>query len=91
MLGVGALTKEGNVPPFSNRDPVFVDIAAPGQELTSTFPRNLTALRPSCVEQGYTLCANDDFRRVEGTSFAAPQVSAAALMLSMRPNLRRTR
>jgi Subtilase family len=89
VLGVGALTKEGNVPPFSNRDPVFVDIAAPGQELTSTFPRNLTALRPSCLEQGYTLCANDDFRRVEGTSFAAPQVSAAAaLMLSMRPNLR---
>jgi subtilisin family serine protease len=89
VLGVGALTKEGNVPPFSNRDPVFVDIAAPGQELTSTFPRNLTALRPSCVEQGYTPCASDDFRRVEGTSFAAPQVSAAAaLMLSMRPNLR---
>ncbi len=88
VLGVGALSKEGNVPPFSNRDPVFVDIAAPGQELTSTFPRNLTALRPSCVEQGYTPCASDDFRRVEGTSFAAPQVSAAAaLMLSMRPNL----
>ena len=42
VLGVGALSKEGNVPPFSNRDPVFVDIAAPGQELTSTFPRNLT-------------------------------------------------
>jgi hypothetical protein len=89
VLGVGALTKDGNVPSFSNRDPVFVDIAAPGQELTSTFPRNLTALRPSCLEQGYTPCASDDFRRVEGTSFAAPQVSAAAaLMLSMRPNLR---
>jgi hypothetical protein len=89
VLGVGALTKDGAVPPFSNRDPVFVDIAAPGQELISTFPRQLTAVRPSCVEQGYTLCAGDEFRRVEGTSFAAPQVSAAAaLMLSVRPKLR---
>jgi subtilisin family serine protease len=89
VLGVGALTKDGAVPPFSNRDPVFVDIAAPGQELLSTFPRQLTAVRPSCVEQGYTPCAGDEFRRIEGTSFAAPQVSAAAaLMLSVRPKLR---
>ena len=89
VLGVGALTKDGAVPPFSNRDPVFVDIAAPGHELLSTFPRQLTAARPSCVEQGYTPCAGDEFRRVEGTSFAAPQVSAAAaLMLSVRPKLR---
>ena len=89
VLGVGALAKDGAVPPFSNRDPVFVDIAAPGQELISTFPRQLTALRPSCAEQGYTLCAGEEFRRVEGTSFAAPLVTAAAaLMLAVRPNLR---
>ena len=89
VVGVAALTRDGAVPQFSNRDPVYVDVSAPGVDVVSTFPRNLTASRPSCLEQGYTPCANDEFRRAEGTSFAAPQVSAAAaLVLSVRPNLR---
>ena len=29
----------GSVPAFSNRDPLFIDIAAPGQDIFSTFPR----------------------------------------------------
>jgi Subtilase family len=89
VVGVGALARDGAVPQFSNRDPVYVDVSAPGMDLLSTFPRNLTSARPTCAEQGYTPCANDEFRRAEGTSFAAPQVSAAAaLVLSLRPNLR---
>ena len=48
----------------------------------------MTAERPSCPEQGYTPCATDDFRPPEGTSFAAPQVTAvAANLLGVRPQL----
>jgi serine protease len=88
VIGVSALAKDGAVPSFSNRDPIFNDISAPGEELVSTFPQQLTARRPSCVDQGYSLCGSEEYRAGEGTSFAAPQVSAAAaLLLSVRPLL----
>jgi subtilisin family serine protease len=89
VLGVSALARDGTAPPFSNRDAVFNDLAAPGQEIISTFPRKLTALaRPACAEQGYSLCAADEYRSAEGTSFAAPQVSAAAAtLIATRPDL----
>jgi subtilisin family serine protease len=91
VLGVSAVAKDGSVPVFSNRDALYNDIAAPGQEIVSTFPRALTAKRASCQEQGYSLCGPDEYRLAEGTSFAAPQVSAAAATLiatnpSLRPN-----
>jgi Subtilase family len=89
VIGVGALSRDGAVPLFSNRDPIFNDLTAPGEEIVSTFPRQLTAQRPACEEQGYSTCGPDEYRTAEGTSFAAPQVSAAAaLLLSMRPLLR---
>jgi subtilisin family serine protease len=81
VLGVGALTRSGNVPDFSDQDPTFVDVAAPGVGIFSTFPKTLTAVQPDCTAQGYTDCAVGDYRRPEGTSFAAPQVSAAAAVL----------
>jgi len=81
VLGVGALTRSGNVPDFSDRDTKFVDIAAPGVGIFSTFPTDLTGQQPACVEQGYTDCASGDYHKPEGTSFAAPQVSAAAAVL----------
>jgi subtilisin family serine protease len=81
VVGVGALTRSGNVPDFSDQDPVFVDIAAPGVGIFSTFPKHLTAAQPGCAEQGYTDCAIGDYQKPEGTSFAAPQVSAAAAVL----------
>jgi hypothetical protein len=81
VIGVGALTRSGNVPDFSNRDPVFNDLVAPGVGIFSTFPAPITALRPSCVDQGFSDCGSDEYRNAEGTSFAAPQVSAAAAML----------
>jgi subtilisin family serine protease len=81
VLGVGALTRSGDVPDFSDQDPVFVDIAAPGVGIFSTFPKVLTQAQPSCSAQGYTDCAIGDYRHPEGTSFAAPQVSAAAAVL----------
>jgi subtilisin family serine protease len=89
VLGVSAVAKDGSSPPFSNRDAVYNDIAAPGQEIVSTFPRALTAKRPGCAEQGYSPCGPDEYRLAEGTSFAAPQVSAAAAtLIATEPDLR---
>ena len=81
VIGVSALTRSGNVPDYSNRDAIYNDIAAPGSSIYSTFPLALTAERPTCVDQGYSDCGTDDYRDPEGTSFAAPQVSAAAAVL----------
>ena len=89
VLGVGAVAQDGTVPGFSNRDPIYVDLVAPGQSILSTLPRSLTAERPSCSDQGYSDCGPPEFRSAAGTSFAAPQVSAAAaLLLATRPELR---
>jgi subtilisin family serine protease len=88
VLGVSAVTETGAVPAFSNRDSLYNDIAAPGQNILSTVPRSMTADRPTCVEQGYSPCGTPEFRDSIGTSFAAPQVAAAAaLVLSVRPDL----
>ena len=88
VLGVSALTRSGNVPDFSNRDAIYNDISAPGQGIFSTFPMAITALRPTCVPQGTSDCGSDDYADPEGTSFAAPQVSAAAaLLFAVNPGL----
>jgi subtilisin family serine protease len=88
VLGVGALTRSGNVPNFSDEDPTFVDLAAPGVGIFSTFPKQLTANEGGCAAQGYTECASGDYHHPEGTSFAAPQVSAAAaVLLGLEPAL----
>jgi subtilisin family serine protease len=88
VLGVSALARDGSVPVFSHRDKIYNDIAAPGVGILSTFPRALTAQVKECAEQGYSSCAPDDFRKGQGTSFAAPQVSAAAaVLLAVRSNL----
>jgi hypothetical protein len=81
VIGVSALTHAGNVPDFSNRDPVYNDLSAPGAGVFSTFPLAITAQRPTCTDQGFSDCGPDDYRNPEGTSFAAPQVTAAAAVL----------
>jgi Subtilase family len=88
VIGVSALTPSGNVPSFSNRDRIYNDISAPGQEIYSTLPRALTSFRPLCQNQGYSDCGPDEFRHASGTSFAAPQVTAAAtVLMALRPSL----
>ncbi|HUH15839.1 MAG TPA: S8 family serine peptidase [Gaiellaceae bacterium] len=92
VLGVSALARDGSVPVFSHRDRIYNDIAAPGTGIVSTFPLALTAQAKECPEQGFSICAGEgfeDFRRGQGTSFAAPQVSAAAaVLIAVRPGLR---
>ena len=61
----------------------------PACEILSVLPRPLTARFPSCSEQGYSSCGPDEYREAQGTSYAAPQVAAAAaVLLSLRPTLR---
>ena len=88
VLGVSAMSDTGAIPTFSNRDRIYNDIAAPGLRILSVLPRPLTARFPSCSEQGYSSCGPEEYREAQGTSFAAPQVSAAAaVLLSLRPTL----
>ena len=43
VLGVGSYDRSGDVSSFSNRDEVYVDVIAPGEDMLSLFPRPLTA------------------------------------------------
>jgi len=89
VIGVGAVGPLGGVPTFSNRDPKYVDIAAPGVDIFSTIPRGLVDdSRPDCAGVPYSNCGPFEFRNAIGTSFAAPQVSAAAaLLIGVDPQL----
>jgi len=81
VLAVGAYGRSGAVPSFSNRDEQYVDVAAPGMDIFSLFPRPLTQNYPSCEPQGYSACGTKEYRHADGTSFATPQVAAAAALL----------
>jgi hypothetical protein len=87
VLGVSALRENGSVPDYSNRDPTYNDVAAPGDAIFSTIPQSLVDDRTGCG--AYSDCGPFEFRNAIGTSFAAPQVTAAAaLILGQRPSLR---
>jgi subtilisin family serine protease len=83
VLGVSALARDGSVPLYSNRDPLYNDVAAPGDDLLSTLPRPMTAQRPTCLEQGYSDCGPPEYRHAQGTSFASALVSAAAVLVRL--------
>ena len=86
VLGVSALARDGSVPVFSHRDKIYNDIAAPGVGILRP-SRAASRPRPRSAPSRATRAARpDDFRKGQGTSFAAPQVSAAAaVLLAVRP------
>jgi subtilisin family serine protease len=90
VIGVSAVRRDGSVPDYSNRDSVYNDLAAPGDNIVSTIPAPLIdATRSSCIGQPFSTCGPAEFRDAIGTSFAAPQVSAAAaLLIGEDPRLR---
>ncbi len=80
VIGVGALEPDGSTPSFSNRDLRHVDLAAPGTQIASLYPRPLST--SGCEPAGYTECADPSAsRNPQGTSFSAPLVTAAAAVL----------
>jgi subtilisin family serine protease len=88
VIGVSAIRRDGSVPAYSNRDTVYNDIAAPGDQIFSTIPRALVGSEPSCAGDAYSDCGPREFRGAIGTSFAAPQVAAAAaLVIGQDPKL----
>ena len=89
VLGVSAVKANGSVPVYSNRDPRYVDLSAPGGPIFSTIPFNLIDVSlPGCVGVAFSNCGPSDLRSGIGTSFAAPQASAAAaLVIGADPQL----
>jgi hypothetical protein len=89
VLGVGANRENGDVPNYSDRDKQYVDIVAPGGPIFSTIPHNLIDNSIyGCPGMAYSNCGPSEFRAGIGTSFSAPQVTAAAaLMLGVDPSL----
>ncbi|HEY5294705.1 MAG TPA: S8 family serine peptidase [Gaiellaceae bacterium] len=87
-IGVSAVRRNGSVPDYSNRDAVYNDLAAPGDAIFSTIPQQLVEPGAACQGHPYSDCSSFEFRDAIGTSFAAPQVSAAAaLLLGQNPQL----
>jgi stage II sporulation protein D len=85
VLGVSA-DDHGTIPAFSNRDARFNDLTAPGADLVTTVSRATSPTGLSVSAPAGAMVSEDG--TVEGTSFAAPHVAAAAaLLLGAHPNL----
>jgi stage II sporulation protein D len=86
VIGVSAVDSNNRTPRFSNRDAIFNDLAAPGVGILTTVPRTSTSTGLSQNAPEGDVVGPDG--TVEGTSFAAPHVSAAAaLLFAAHPDL----
>jgi stage II sporulation protein D len=86
VIGVSSVDQKLAWSTFSNTDPVFNDIAAPGEAIITTVPRSLAPTGSSLDAPPGTTIGTDG--TVLGTSFSAPHVSAAAaVLLARHPDL----
>ena len=52
VLGVSAMNDTGGIPSFSNRDPIYNDLAAPGLEILSILPAAADRALPELLRSG---------------------------------------
>ncbi|WP_018690918.1 S8 family peptidase [Algicola sagamiensis] len=85
VINVAALSRDGNLAPYSNFGPT-IDVAAPGG-LTGADEQNPDGVL-STSNSGTTTAVNNDYRFYEGTSMAAPHVAGAvALIAELEPEM----
>ncbi|MDR3021351.1 MAG: S8 family serine peptidase, partial [Clostridiales bacterium] len=87
LISVGASSRLDRRSDYSNYGKNTVDIFAPGDDIASTYPRNLPVLEEEGVRP-----ISSGYVYMDGTSMATPIVTGvAALMLSFDSNLTATR
>lgn len=86
VISVGASTENDDISDYSNYGITTVDLFAPGDEILSTYPRNLCdddeSLTDDPIHYAY------GYHNMSGTSMAAPHVTGVvALMKAINPSL----
>ena len=91
IIVVGATNASDNRASLSNKGPVSVDLFAPGENILTTYPIALCnggiAYDHYAGTHNTDTHVSDGYHTVQGTSFAAPQVTGVAAMIkALRPS-----
>ncbi|HEY1685881.1 MAG TPA: S8 family peptidase [Tepidisphaeraceae bacterium] len=84
VITVASVDNQGNLSLFSNYGDQTVQIAAPGEDIWSTYPDSIPV---ETISGGFINTVNVSYYAQSGTSFAAPHITGIlALMASVEPN-----